>query len=68
MKAIICLLLLTALGCARAQTTDDPWQVVTDKLSATTVNDNFFLFIGNESGIIYTFQKGIYRRIILTLN
>lgn len=64
MKAFICVLLLVALRyatLARAQTTEQLWQVVTDQLQATTDNDKFFLLIGNESGIVYEFQRGIFK-------
>ena len=61
MNHIICMLLIILCGCttlARAQSTEYLWQGVTDKLQADTTNDNFFLLIGNESGTVYTFQKG----------
>jgi CubicO group peptidase (beta-lactamase class C family) len=60
MKAPLFVLFTVIIGSftfARAQTTDELWQVVTDKLQAAE-NDNFYLLIGNESGVAYTFQKG----------
>jgi hypothetical protein len=62
MKPSHSFLLFVVLGCitfSRAQTTEELWQVVTDKLQATE-NNNFFLLIGNDSGIVYKFQKGIF--------
>lgn len=63
MKVSHSFLLVMFLGCisfSLAQTTEELWQVVTDKLQASTSNDNFYLLIGNDSGVVYTFQKGIY--------
>jgi hypothetical protein len=65
MKAPLFVLFTVIIGSftfARAQTTDELWQVVTDKLQAAE-NDNFYLLIGNESGVAYTFQKGTYIRL-----
>ncbi len=61
MKALVSVLVvfcfILVVSFARAQETDQQWQVVTDKLQASN-NSNFFLLIGNELGIVYTFQTG----------
>jgi len=58
MKTLVLIVVCVAvLSFTLSQQTDQQWQVVTNKLQASN-NSNFFLLIGNESGIVFTFQKG----------